>query len=70
MVPDLYTQLGLKTTLAASGIGFALAFTALQLYWSWLIIKQVLKAMRGTPDAPQADRITSDAPQHEAQVLV
>ena len=56
-IPDLATQLQFgsdadsqKTALAASGISFALLFTGLQLHWSWLLIRQVLKGLSKESD--------------------
>ena len=56
-IPDLATQLQFgpdadtpKTALAACGISFALLFTGLQLHWSWLLIRQVLKGLTKESD--------------------
>ena len=39
-----------RTVLAIVAIGFALGFTALQLHWSYLLLKQVVKGLRGGAD--------------------
>ena len=67
VLPDL---LGLVPTRPDGGsvamlyvaMAFALAFTALQLYLSLLLFKQVLKALRGDGEAPGAGGGTAVAP--------
>ena len=41
---------GIAAALAACGISFALLFTGLQLHWSWLLIRQVLKGLTKESD--------------------
>ena len=53
-IPDFASQLRFseaavssRTILAVIAIGFALFFTALQLHWSYLLLKQVFKGLQG-----------------------
>lgn len=64
VLPDLVsitrssTQGSGHVALAVAGICFSVAFTALQWFWSWLLLKQVMKMLRGAArgdpqDGPQ-----------------
>lgn len=66
VVPDLLALAsgsGGRPALAAVGIGGALAFTALQEYWSWLLLRQLAKALfAGSKDDEMAPAAADSTP--------